>query len=1132
MKTVGNKMRRVASVALALAATTQGEAVKSSAPLRPREQAASGPMQPANDLENAFRYPRQEARPRVWWHWVNGNVSRTGIDRDLRWMKRIGIGGFQLFDVDYGVGSTISRPIGFMDEHWKRLVGHAAWKAKALGLKMSLAPPGTSEAGGPWIKAERAMKKLVWSETVVQGGTALVQPLAAPPAVCGPFQDMPGLRDSQPAHCDFFRDQVVVAYRRPAVVQSGPVLTASSATGLTTILEDGHFDKAITVGPDKSGKIWLLYDYGREQTIRSLQIAAEQQSFSDPPLPQGVLEASEDGKHFELVRALPPSLVADLGPGTINFKEFFQGYPPVVTLSFAPVKARYFRLTLQPSSSFTFHGRPRKISTKVRLSEANLSALPRPDRFEAQAAFVVNPSTDVLATYENGNAAIDPESVIDVTRHVDSNGVLRWTPPPGAWTILRIGYSLTGITNQAARPQARGFEVDKLSTRDVSYLLNHYFKRLVENRMPLAGIGLDSWEVGQENWTPRLLGIFKARLGYDPTPYLPVLANHVVRDGEHTDRFLSDFRRLLADQLSQSYSKNIAHFAREHGLALYGETPGIGLPTNADGLQMKRPLTVPMSEFWQVPVGQNFSGPMAADLREAASAAHVYGQNVAASESFTALPDMADYSVTPWELKPLADRAMADGTNLFFIHTSVHQPDERRPGISLGPYGQHFNRHETWAEFAGPWIAYLARSSQLLQAGRFAGDIAIFYGETTPVGVPDGGNTNPAVPAGYGYDFISRDALLGMQFREGSYRFPSGMRYRLLVLPKTVRRMSVPVLEKLSELVTAGGALLGAPPSAPASLTDNPARWRELVHHLWRGGRVTHTGAGAVFSDGDIGSAMARLGVKPDVVVNVANGDASEIASLHRITPDTDIYYLVNTAGHEQHITTDLRSARKAVELWHADSGNIEAVERPIRNGDRTILELDLAPYESLFVMLRDRPSRAAIMRVPGVCKAISQLGGPWTLTLPLKPRVVTREPRPVLWSDMRNGDARYFSGIAQYRTTFSLSKEDLRFPPLTFDLGEVHSLARVVLNGRALGILWKPPFRVELGRAARAGQNHLEIDVANGWANRIIGDLIHPTDPPVAFITNRYLPLMATSPLRPSGLAGPVQILTGPCGN
>ncbi len=358
--------------------------------------------------------------------------------------------------------------------------------------------------------------------------------------------------------------------------------------------------------------------------------------------------------------------------------------------------------------------------------------------------------------------------------------------------MLRIGYSLLGNTNRPASPEATGLEVDKLSRSAVKSYMDTYlgdFERILGPQLVgargLRAVVNDSWEVGAQNWTDNLAAEFAKRRGYDLTLWLPALTGRIIDSAASTDRFLWDFRRTLGELVTENHFGQIAASLHARGLIQYGESHENGRAFIGDGMDAKRLDDVPMGAMW----AGDFNAPdqYDADIRESASVAHIYGQNIVAAESLTAYgmtPSAYAYIFSPENLKPIADRALADGVNRFVIHTSVHQPlIDRAPGVTLGPVGQWFTRNETWAEQAKPWMTYLARTSHLLQQGQFAADVLYYYGQDSNITALYSKRL-PDVPEGYAFDFASADALNQLSVQDGALVTASGMRYRVLALDR------------------------------------------------------------------------------------------------------------------------------------------------------------------------------------------------------------------------------------------------------------------------------------------------------------------------------------------------------------
>jgi hypothetical protein len=509
-----------------------------------------------------------------------------------------------------------------------------------------------------------------------------------------------------------------------------------------------------------------------------------------------------------------------------------------------------------------------------------------------------------------------------------------------------------------------------------------------------------------------------------------------------------------------------------------------------------------------------------ADVQESASVAHIYGQNIVAAESLTVYRNAWAYS--PETLKSTADRMMTNGLNRFIIHTSVHQPvDDKIPGLGLGPFGQWFTRHETWAEMARPWTTYLSRSSFMLQQGEFVADIAYFYGEDSNITALFG-ERMPDIPAGYRLDFVNADALINrLSVKGGRIITATGMSYRLLALDPNSRHMSLAVLRKIRDLVSGGAAVVGPKPIDSPSLADDQAEFRSLVDGLWGSG----VNKGKVFGGSTVAQALASIGAPPDFEYTKPREDTS-LAFVHRALSDGDLYWVVNGNTRAETLEASFRVMGKEPELWHAETGLVEPAAYLVADG-RTIVPLRLAPDDAVFVVLR-RPSTALARALPDPVETdLTTLGGPWDVAFQAGRGAPDRIRLDALisWSDSSDLGVKYFSGTGTYAKTVEAPAE--WFKPgarLWLDLGDVKNLAEVTVNGQALGTLWKAPFRIDATSALKPGANTLEIKVANLWVNRLIGDKQPGVTKTYTYTAVEFY--KADSPLLPSGLLGPVRIM------
>ncbi len=785
----------------------------------------------ADDLEAGFLTPPESAKPRVWWHWMSGNVSKEGIRADLNWMKRIGIGGFQNFDAGMSTPQIVDKRLAYMTPEWKDAFLFTTKLADSLGLEMGIAgSPGWSESGGPWVKPEAGMKKFVWSETRITGGKPFNGILQKPPTSTGEFQNLKIKRNTKAVPLpEFYADASVVAFRVPEndipMDVLKPTITSSGGNFDLDLLTDGDLEKSVTLPNARQGeKSWIQFEFAKPEEIQSFSIvmSAGRRKFYLEEEGKQALEVSDDGVNFKVV--LP----------------FRNSESPQNTLTFSPVKAKFFRFTFATIVSQVDVGKI--LPQERKIAELILHKVPRVNRFEEKAGFSAHADLYELATpLVSANNIINKNEVIDLTSKMQRDGTLNWTPPAGEWKVIRLGYSLTGMENHPASPEATGLEVDKLSAEHCRAYFTEYLRQYKDATGGLMGKkGLqymitDSWEAATMNWTDKMMADFKKLRGYDMLPWLPVLTGHIVESAEASDKFLWDFRKTIADLTAVNHYDLLTTILHENGMGRYTESHERGRAFVADGMEVKRTADVPMSATWTPEkVGSNDITPYSmADVRESASVAHIYGQKFVAAESMTAKG--TPWAWSPETLKSTADMELACGLNRFVIHCSVHQPGfDKLPGLGLGPYGQWFTRNETWAEQAKPWTTYLARSSYMLQQGKFIADIAYFYGEDNNITALFRDKL-PNIPTSYNYDFVNADIVANILSvnKNGQLTTPSGMSYRLLALDENNKYITLSVLRKINDFVKGGASVVGAKPSLSPSLADDPIEFKNIVDQLW-----------------------------------------------------------------------------------------------------------------------------------------------------------------------------------------------------------------------------------------------------------------------------------------------------------
>lgn len=1145
----------------------------------------------ADALEQGFGHPPDSARPWVYWFWINGNVNREAVTADLEAMKRVGIGGVLIMEVDI---STPKGLVRFGSPEWLEMFKFVCSEANRLGLEVNMTnDAGWCGSGGPWITPDIAMQTVVTSEVHIEGSKHVSEVLPQPPE-----------------RLNFYRDIAVLAYPSPPVEKKkmedfAPSITASApGFDASQILHPQEGKFAILPLPGTNAPQYVQFEFPLPYLARSLRLSIGVQGRDFHDSCSGEIQVSDDGRNFHSLR---PFTIRWDSP---NFREFD------FTLS-APA-ARYYRLLFTSFNS----GNPNDMDRRLPLAQVDLEPALVIEDLAGKAFYARKDIPETAFEPATSDLVIDPGKVINLTANTDARGLLTWDAPPGDWTILRIGYTPTGVTNHPAPEGGLGLESDKLSKAATEAQFDGLMAKVVAGSTPLVGKSLvathiDSWETGTQNWTPKMQENFKRLRGYDLLPYLPVLAGHVVGSPEISERFLWDFRQTISNLLAENYAGRMRELANEHGLRLtieaYGEGP-------FDDMSYAGQADEPMGEFWSWP-NTNYGSCV-----EMASAAHTYGKRIFGAESFTASED-EKWQSYPGNMKTLGDWALCDGVNRFVFHRYALQPwPDRKPGMSMGPFGVHYERTETWWEQSLPWHEYLARCQYLLQQGLFVADICYLIPEGAPHGFspPLKLTGFPPTRPGYNFDGCTPEVMLTrMSVKDGRIVLPDGMSYRVLVLPGS-NSMTPAFLRKVKELVDAGATVAGyKKPAKSPSLSGYPgcdADVQTIAAQLW---------------DKDISNKsaeelLAARGIPPDF------SSGADLRFTHRAIGETDAYFVANPKQMAVETTGTFRVSGKQPEFWWPETGRIEPAAAYQEANGCTSVPLRLESAESVFVVFRaspvapanaivgvtrngqgilagpgrkaviavqkalygvlDDPARTRDVRLklqelvnkgtysfsvsqmadwgdpaPGVVKTLildytsdgkpfaaagidpstitingdtpaehmaelhrdaqdqlwleawqpglyelktaggqtlhadiqslpqpREITGPWQLSFPPQwgaPDHVAFK-KLISWTDSTDPGVKYFSGTAAYGKAIDIPAEMLgNGRRLYLDLGDVQVIAQVKLNGEDLGILWKPPFILDITKAARVGKNSLEVKVTNLWINRMIGDEQLPED-------------------------------------
>jgi len=855
----------------------------------------------ADTLETSFTHPPETTKPRCYWYWMDGQITKEGITRDMEAMQRVGIGEGYIGVISGQSGTpTTSRTKALTDEWWS-FIAHAVREGTRLGVDVGVFnSPGWSQSGGPWVKSTQAMRYVALPELRLHGPQHFAGKLPLPP---GDFQDL-----------------AVLAFPAPAGEGEAAKVTARTPTRVSFEMPAPFTARSVTVQP-----------------IKAVNVTAE-------------LLASDDGQQYRMVKTFAldrHNLGVAVGPVPLA--------PLVAT--FPATTARFFQLQL---------------SAACELGAIDLSPAARVESYAEKALLKVcqdpHPLYDFYtwpsaAEPDTASLAVKPDTVRDLSKLRAADGTLQWDVPPGDWIVLRTALTPTGTKNGPAPLEATGLEVDKMNRVPLRAHFDAYVGNLLQ-RLPAADrkswkhVVADSYETGPENWTDGFAADFQKRYGYDPLPFLPVMTGRIVGSADESDRFLWDLRRLVADRIAQDYVGGLRDLCHEHGMKMWLENYGHwGFPS--EFLLYGGQCDEIAGEFW---ANGNFLDPRDTgylgryELRDASSAANIYGKPVTWAEAFTGGPA---FSNSPRDLKARGDWAFCQGINQFMLHVNIHQPtDDKPPGINAG-FGSEFNRNNTWFEQSKAWIDYLRRCTVLLQTGKHVADVAYFISEDAPKMV---GPQQPPLPPGFDYDFINADVIENrLAVQDGRLVLPDGMSYRLLALPESAT-MRPGLLKKIHDLVQTGATVVGAPPARSPSRENFPqcdADVQTLARELWGTADPKQPGEhqfgrGRVFWGQSLAAIFAGLGLKPDFETS------AKLGFTHRHSATADIYFVANPQAKSLVANAAFRVGDRAPELWWPDTGRLERPAVYAAADGVVRLPLSFGPAGSVFVVFREKAAPPA----------------------------------------------------------------------------------------------------------------------------------------------------------------------------
>lgn len=1074
----------------------------------------------------AFQNPPADTRPGCYWYWINDNISKEGITKDLEAMARVGIGRAYIGHI-FGEGARWETPVGkvpFMSAAWWEALQWAVKEGDRCGVEIGFFnAPGWSQSGGPWIKPAQSMRYLAASETRIDGGRKVEQVLPVPeiktyPMVNGSQLTSTGDRFTEKD----FQDVRVIAFRQPltetADLDMQQVKVSSPTLKPLADLLDASSNTGAKIGPQAQQ---IDFELNGTVSVQSLRL---------DPLDYGyvftcVVAASDDGTTYrELTKHVEQR--GHQGP---------RNKDPIL-IPFPETKSKHLRVTVSSSKSAAFSNmtlsRRAVLASYVRKQLGETSPSTQP----AWNAYIWNDQSAPRA-----GSAVDSASVLDLSDKMDAKGRLVWDAPPGPWLVLRAGMIPTGTQCAPASPQSRGLEVDKMSRSHIRSLFDgmvgEFLRRTpAAERKALKYVIADSYETGPQNWTDGLIEKFEKRFAYSPVRFLPALTGRVVDTPEISSRFLWDWRRLVVESIAYDYVGGLRQMAAENQLTLWLENYGHwGFPS--EFLLYGSQSDQVGGEFWESgnPIGN-------VECRAAASCSHIYGRSDVYAEAFTS---GRNFKQSPAHLKSWTDWVYGAGINHLILHVYIHQPDERKPGI-ISWFGTEFNRHNTWFEQSKAFIDYTRRSAVLLKAGRPVIDVAYYIGENAPAMA---GPRDPEIPDGYDFDYINSDVLIHhATVDNGKITIKNGPSYAVLVLPQQ-NVMRPEVVESIRRLVRAGATVVGPAPTASPSLENFPTadqQVRRLAQEVWGAldGKKTRQGTcgkGRVIDGLALKEVLQQLQLAPDVELIKNDGlicaaagaekvgirDKGGIVFKHRIIDDADIYFLANTSDRAADVTVTLRQTGRQPWLWDTVHGKMREAVAFQQTDGRTQIPLRLDSTESVFVVLGGKIAPDAAGAIASNTPARSELltlDGPWTLHFAGQgaPAAIVLETLAD-WSSHTNPAIRNYSGTASYETCFNLA-ENMAGKTLLLGLGKVKVIATVEINGQELGTVWAQPWEIDISHAVRPGNNQIRIRVTNTWNNRLVADAALPPTERQSYVSQAYK-TNSKAPLESSGLLGPVKI-------
>lgn len=695
----------------------------------------------------------------------------------------------------------------------------------------------------------------------------------------------------------------------------------------------------------------------------------------------------------------------------------------------------------------------------------------------------------------------------------------------------RFAFTTNGKTNHPASPQGKGLECDKMDASALDWHFSHYPKQLLAAAGPHAGktfkyFLVDSWECGFQTWTDRFPEEFKARRGYDPIPYLPVIAGETIGSKEDSEAFLHDFNLTCSDLIIENYFKRFSELCHENGMLLYSE--GIygwdNLPA-VDVLKTYKYCDVPMTEFWAKiaahthPAKMSYNEPLKHFSPQ--HAALLYNKPFVAAEAYTGY---GIYSESPFDLKCYGDRAFAHGVDNMILHSYVHQPVDKAPGLTLGIYGQAFNRLNPYFNFSKAFWEYHDRIQNELSGGVHVADTLVYIGDVLPAFEMKEDEIQRLLPHGRTFQYINQDVLLSgrVTAKDGLVWLDGDKAFSEIAIRQDA--LDLATMEQLAVLANAGATITGVKPVRTLRLLNREsetARLREIAGRIFRSPKAFKCRNDIEFaSDGDVETVFAR---------HVRKGTK-------------DVYFLASAFDFADR-TLEVKFNNLAVQSQHAVLLDpVDGRKYAISSDATGTFALRLHPRQSAIMIFGEStenlPSYKSEIFAPETTASFAFPAADGKIYFESDADIA---PIPIgsfhSLTEEADADVKYYCGVLRYE--FSLEIPNLRENARVFlKLPAFGATAEATVNGRLAGTIWDPYAPLEITDFILPGSRRQQFTIrtTNPWRNRLVGDLIQNRGAKAAFTTSPGIDkydmkpyVMKSAPLLPTGISRPIVIETRP---